>query len=356
MKTKIAILQVADVGPLDSLVQMLQSIGITCTLPSRAVKDAMRSIGCDTVLDIADLVRSGSYDPPFYKLQEAGLADLNRSDTILVDIKAHRSYAKIVAKWPALTNRVLWYRINGGMPEHVINDRGDHGDELNPPCPVLTPNQWYAGNVSAYDAPKCSRDGRAYACWPPFVAIGDYVPSYRDGYGHFDRPFCLVHNLAGWGYGALADKFRDLGIALHGERSPDGLLHHREVPTRLSKALAYVHLKSSDAPGYALYEALAAGCPVICTRRLIWRCRMQSLLIPGETCLVFDRETHDGLTVEDTVQCEQEVRGHLKALTDLAYNRRIGTAGRAQLEKVMWSKDRPDDVASLQAFIERHYK
>ncbi len=334
MFPKHAILQVADTGPLDSLVQMLRAIGISCSLPNAALRGELRRIGCDMVLSVDDLVRSGSYDRPLFNLPEAGIADMERRGILYVDVKAQKNFLKVSRRWPHMPQ--LWYRINGGKPEHVINARGDHGDEVNPPCPVLTPNQWYS-------------DPRAYACWPPFAAIGDYRPSWRDGYGHFDRPICLVHNLTGWGYGPLITKFSDI-VLMYGEGSPDGPLKHSHVPTRLSKCLAYIHLKSSDAPGYALYEAMAAGCPVICTRKLIWKCKMQELLEPGVTCLAFDRETHDGFTTEDLVQCEKEVRQHLASLNNLAYNRKIGMAGRQRLEQVMWK-----DVEGLRDFFTRNY-
>lgn len=351
MKTKLpslAILQVADVGPLDSIVMMLNSVGISCALPNYQLQGELRRLGCDTVLSVDDLVRSGSYDPPREAIPVVGQAEMERRDVLFVDIKAQKNYHKVTKRWPHLANRQLWYRINGGKPEHAINANGDHGDEINPPCPVLTPNQWYSPN----GGPEWCSTAKAYCCWPPFAAIEDYhrVDRWQK---NWERPICLVHNLAGWGYGPLADKFREMGVALHGERSPDGLLKHREVPTRLSKCLAYVHLKSNDAPGYALYEALAAGCPVICTRKLIWKCRMEELLIPGDTCLVFDKETHAPFSTEDLVQCEHEVRQHLKDLTSPEYNERIGMAGRRQLTKVMWNETR--DKESLRQFLLTHY-
>ena len=360
MKTKLpslAILQVADTGPLDSLVVMLNSVGIFCALPNYLLQGELRRLGCDSVLSVDDLVRSGSYDPPRETLPIVGPKDMERRDVLFVDIKAQKNHAKVTKRWPHLAYRQLWYRINGGKPEHVINTKGDHGDEVNPPCPVLTPNQWYGkGWVdTTTDDNKIFRTNspcKSYSCWPPFVAINDYDPSTRWTHS-WERPICLVHNVVGWGYGPLTDKFREMGVALHGERSPDGLLKHREVPTRLSKCLAYVHLKISDAPGYALYEALAAGCPVICTRKLIWKCRMQELLIPNVTCLVFDKETHAPFSTEDLVQCEHEVRQHLKDLTSPEYNERIGMAGRQQLTKIMWNE--ANDKESLHEFLTRHY-
>jgi hypothetical protein len=175
------------------------------------------------------------------------------------------------------------------------------------------------------------------------------------GSSRYAPPLCLIHNIAGWGYRDLLDHMRGLGVRCHGAGSPDGLVQHREIPVRLSTALAMVHLKSSDAPGYALYEALAAGCPLVCTRRLIWRCQMQELLIPGKTCLVFDRETHEGLTVEDVVECTREVGEHLQRLADPTENRRIGEAGRQRLKEVMWSADREGDLTSLRTFLQRQF-
>lgn len=352
MSEKIAILQVADTGPLESLVEMLRTDGWLCCLPSDQLKAELRGIGCDTVLDVRALVEHWGYDPPM-SLPVAGTAAMSMSQNLYVDVKAHRSYPKVVARWPAMTGRVLWYRINGGKPEHVVNARGDMGDEVDPPCPVLTPNQWYANpelfcSMQDLLVPnhRESIQQRAYCCWPPFHRIGDYAAPRRTNYS---APICLVHNLAGWGYGALADPMRAMGVRLLGVGSPDGLVQHRELPRMLSEALCMVHLKSSDAPGYAIYEALAAGCPVVCTRRLIWRCRMGELLVPDETCLVFDRETHDALTDKDVASCTAEVASHLERLRDPAENQRIGSAGRERLRQLLWDERRGGE--SLRRFM-----
>jgi hypothetical protein len=329
---KTAILNVADTGPLESLVKMLSAVGYKCVLPNERLKAALRFAGLDTVLDIDSLVRGMGYEYPM-SLPEVGVESMSSAD-LFVDVKAHRNLPRIVARWPGLKGKILWYRINGGQPEHVVNDRGDHGDEINPGCPVLTPNQWYQNAASAY------------TCWPPFVRFDDYLRGPEPWWG---CGICLIHNIDGWGYQRLVENVRRLGVYCFGRGSPDGLIPHQRVPGELANALAYVHLKSSDAPGYALYEALAAACPVICTRRLIWRCRMQELLIPGETCLVFDRETHDGLTDEDVRNCTDEVSRHLSALRDPVYNRQIGQAGRERLKSIMWGKE--EDVASLRKFL-----
>ena len=360
--SKVAIIQCADTGPLESLVIMLRSIGYECRIPNDDIKRELRALKCGLVLDIASLVKGMGYSWPM-RLPEATLADMACPDVVYVDVKAHQIYDKVTARWPNLKDRVLWYRINGGMPEHVIKPSGeDCGDEVNPPCPVLTPNQWYVlrEGLPQPGDPYPGWAGRAYAVWPPFYRFDEYYPVHgRAGEPSvsltFTPPVCLIHGVQGWGYGALIDNMRLMGVAIHGAPSPDGLIPHAKIPALLSRTMAMVHLKSSDAPGYAIYECIAAGCPLICTRRLIWRCRMQDLLIPGETCLVFDRETHDGLTPADVADCTREVAEHLERLRDPAENRRIGEAGRKRLAEVMWSESKPADVDSLRAFMERHY-
>jgi len=345
---------------------MLRSVGIDCLLPNEALKRELRSIGCDTVLDIESLVKGWGYESPM-PLPLASSADMSRTDVIYFDVKAHRNGPLVTKRWPNLAGKVCWYRINGGKPEHVIKPSGeDCGDEINPGCPILTPNLWYrdkmCGNpdptqghyncAGVYTPPPIYAPWRAsaYACWPPFHRFNEYSVLRH---APFEAPICLIHNLHGWGYGALIPSIRALGVKCHGVSSPDGLVQHREIPKLLSRAVATVHLKSSDAPGYALYESLAAGCPVICSRRLIWRNRMEDLFIPGETCLVFDRETHDALSPEEVVSCAAEIEGHLEALKEPGYNQAIGQAGRARLLELMWSKDRSADVASLSKFMER---
>lgn len=330
----------ADQGPAESTAIMLEAVGYKVFIPNEDLRNELRRIGCDLVLSPKDLTRSMGYDP--LNLPEIGIKGMDTCD-LFVDVKAHRSYSRLIQRWPRLEKRILWGRINGAKPEHVIrrNSRGevteDCGDEINPPCPILTPNLWYRENPLAY------------ACWPPFHRFHEYSRDLNPT----DPPVCLIHNAHGWGYGKLFDPFQRLGVKIYGAGSPDGLIQHKDIPRLLARARCMIHLKSSDAPGYALYEALASGCPVVCTRRLIWRCRMEDLFIPGETCLVFDRETHEGLTEEDVKNCTQEVSWDLEQLSDPEENRRIGEAGRKRLQEVMWSKER--DAESLRVFMERHF-
>jgi hypothetical protein len=341
---------------------VLRAAGYQTYLPDERLRSLLRNIGCDLVLSPRDLTRSMGYDP--VDLPEAGPEAMDSCD-LYCDVKAHKDYDKIVARWPRLQGRVLWTRINGGRPEIVPGC----GDELDPPCPVLTANLWYRLPRDATSPNElrmteaqlvklipCVGQGRAYACWPPFVRFRDYMDRHGRVSGvetKYTDPLCLIHGVSGWGYGRLLDGVRKLGVRVYGRGSPDGLIPHAQVPLELSKALAYVHLKSSDAPGYSLYEALAAGCPVVCTRRLIWRCRMGDLFTPGETCYVFDHETHEGLTDRDVEDCLAELTDALQRLRSPAENQRVGLSGRRRLQEVMWREDRDGD--GLRAFFARNF-
>lgn len=392
--SKLAIIQCADSGPLESLVCMLESVGYECRIPNADLRRELRNAfaGKGLVLSPRDLTRSMGYDP--VSVPEVG-HEAMATASVYADVKAHQVYDAVVKRWPNLNKRVLWYRINGARPEHVVNARGDHGDEMSPPCPIITPNMWYERDnlYSEADCTRCAGSGaepnpspdvdlcmncdhcwgmskepypwrdysaeNAYAMWPPFCRLHEYDPAkrphLRPPVGVYDAPICLIHNATGWGYQDLIPNMRELNVHVFGTGSPDGLLKHQVIAGMLAGCLAMVHLKSSDAPGYAIYECLAAGCPLICTRRLIWRCRMQDLLEPGVTCLVFDRETHDGLTEQDVRECTAEVAGHLERLRDPDFNRKIGEAGRDRLRKIMWSAERSEDAASLRAFMTKHF-
>lgn len=356
---KKAILQVADTGPLESLVVMLRSVGYACHLPTKGLQNHLRGLGLDTVYEVEHLVRHWGYDRPFALPEADRLGDCD----LYVDVKAHRNGPTLWLTYPELKNKTLWYRINGGEPGLSSQTKPPSMDpassECYPPCPVLTPNQWYKPPFGPYESaldvlPRATYN-RAYCCWPPFYRFDEYDPARRAREG-YAVPLCLIHRADKWGYGDLIEPVRKLGVGVFGVGSPDGLIQHKEVKERLHHALAMVHLKSNDAPGYALYEALAAGCPIILPERLVWRCRMQELFVHGETCLMFrDGETHAALTPEQVSQCREEIKDHLTWLSFPANNRRIGEAGRARLVEVMWSENRPEDMASLAAFMGRHF-
>lgn len=107
---KTAICQVADTGPLESLVIMLESAGYRCVLPNTELRNDLRALGCDTVVDVDQLVNGMGYDRP-RPLMEVGSDKMSEAD-LFVEIKAHRNAAKIWSRWPGL--KILFYKINGG--------------------------------------------------------------------------------------------------------------------------------------------------------------------------------------------------------------------------------------------------
>ena len=333
---KVAIANCCDTGPLESLHLMLSAVGYEVRPLSLRLSNYLRTIGCRSVNTTEWARRYEGVEPPT-PLRVAEIADLETCD-LFVDVKPQFNGEILWKRHPRLHGRTLYYRINGGEPEI--------GETL--PCPVLTPNLWYR-------TPKYAVDRWTYTCWPPFMRFDDYYPKGGRKSGNYAAPICLVHNLAGWGYGAWAEGTRALGLRIHGRRSPDGLIDHVTIPRLLTAALAMVHLKSSDAPGYALYEGLAAACPMVVSERLVARNLMHELYEDGVTCFYFDRlsapELSSSLTTPaDVTGAVTEIADHLEKLRDPARNLEIGLAGRHRLAKLMWRPDR--DGPGLKEWME----
>jgi hypothetical protein len=336
---KLAICQVADAGPLESLAVMLRSAGYEPHIPNDTLRHLLKCAGCDTVFDPKALTAGMGYDPVDFP--EATPDDVSRCD-LYVDIKAHRNGPKLWNVWPHFEGRTLWYRINGGKPE--ITAKG--GDEVNLTIPILTPNLWYRDNDNW--------GGMAYACWPPFAKWEQYQTTRRL---EKTAAICLIHNLKGWGLSEIAGILRDRlgsdGIRFYGAGSPDDVLQHSEVPELLRSAICLFSPKTSDCPGYSLYEALAAACPILLPRRLIERMRMEELFEHGETCVCFGDPYQTDWEGANAEACAQEILDSLEWLGALHENRRIGRAGRDRLRKLMWNEERDGD--SFRAWMATHF-
>jgi hypothetical protein len=366
MPVTTAVCQVGHPASLESLVVMLEAVGVRCVLPSNALYDRLRGLGCDTVVDPLGMADGWGYDLGV-KLDQVGEKVMADPETVYVDVKAHRNGPKVWGKWRNLKRRTLWYRINGGEPADVP----DKGSELNPGCPVLTPNLWYQEFKAPPTNPlPATTLARSYACWPPFLKWDTFEASGRSSatswsHGYYAPPVCILHNATGWGYGEVLDSLRqDVGLRCYGGYgSPDSLMPHRSLPDVYHSALALVHLKSNDAPGYALYEAMASGCPVILPRRFNVRCRTWDLFEEGATCLMYDFATEGALpevepyreryTPVDVKDCVREIREALDQLTDPTLNRKIGEAGRERLRSLLWDPRKEKDVESLRSFLDR---
>jgi len=351
-RLKVAVIQCADTGPLESLVLMLRALGYKCLRVGQELSSQLIKAGCDTVMTSEYLHDSMGYELPLVIDGVATPRDAENCD-LFVDVKAHRNLPFILNRFPSLEGKVLWYRINGGQPEHVVNARGDHGNELDPPCPVVTPNQWYKSGIPGKAWMTFPWADRAYAFWPKFARAKEFDTEDR-AIKDFRHPVCLIHNASGWGYQNLIEGVRKMGVKVFGRGSPDGLVHHSRAMDLLTCASCMVHLKSNDAPGYSLYEAIHSGCPIILPRRLIWRCRMEELFVENETCLCFDRETHDPIESQSEINhCLDEIRSHLTTLSSPEKNVEVSANAFVRLKQLEWNEGR--DLEGFRKFMERHY-
>src|SRR5438045_7818855 len=100
---KTAILQMGDSGPLESTEAMLKVAVYKCYLPNNDFLQVLRSIGCDTLLSNDFHVKVMGYEP--VDIPTVGVDWIDKCD-LFCDVKAHRSYSKLVGKWPRLKGKI----------------------------------------------------------------------------------------------------------------------------------------------------------------------------------------------------------------------------------------------------------
>ncbi len=314
---KLAILNAADTGATESTAFMLEQAGYEVRLPTEELLAELRRVGLENVLSVPDLVRDWGYAEPRVP-RTAGVTDMHLAD-LFVDTKAHVNHERVVKVWQNLKNKVLWLCLNGGDPMK----RTDGLPWADPPCPVLTHNQWYK-----------NRPG-ACVCFPPYRRSGEVLPTKP-----VDSPICLVHNVARWGYGGSLPRLRMKGVRFYG--GGDGnecLLPHAKVLQTLASSQYLLHLKKGDTVGYAMVEAMDLLVPFVCTQEYVRECRLEELLVPGKTCLTFDPENPDSL--------EEVNRSLANARTILALD------ARNRYRELAWQADR--DLAGFLEFLGRHF-
>lgn len=346
---KRAVLNIADTGALESTTLMLRAAGYYCTRPNQELLQQIRKVSVTPVHSVDELVNTWGYARPMLN-DLSGPEEMILCD-LFVDVKAHINYPHLIKQWPRLENRILWCCLNGGDPFK----RTDGQPWANPPCPVLTNNQWYAdtmcfrvnnnwqGEGHAVDATIVDTPwhGRAYVFYPPYARLED-----RRREGITGPPLCLVHNVARWGYGHLIETFNRLGgVCYGGGEGNSVLLKHDAAMKELHQSLCMVHLKIGDTVGYAMVEAMTAGVPFICTKFYIEECKLQAMLEPGVTCLIFDPD--------DVEKTKIDLSCIFKHLADPEENRIRGQAGRERYLDLMWKPER--NLEEFNAWLGRNF-
>ena len=376
---KLAILQMADEPQIVSTALMLRHAGYESRICGPGLRRELLEAGLDTVLSTSRMEDLG-YDR-LEGIREAEVRDVEKCD-LFVEIKV-RNVEKLWNRWPSLKGKTAYWRVNGSQPE--ICPKG--GDEVNLPCPIITACLWYGsprytlktdgqgnltetkeaanhrqGNATSLEnlreewrSLKKGDNGMAYTFWPPYPRSKEYDEINRDKEPGWSPPYCLAHSARAWGFGEIIDQCAALGVRVYGNNSPAGQVSHRHVPNLVRESLCLVHLKSVDCPGWALYEAMLGGCPVVVPRLLNSRMLAYDLLEDGETCLEFGVPASEeyGRGPMEFEKCLSDIQTALVRLSSPEENRRIGENGRKRLNELMWRADR--DGSGFLEFMRRNF-
>lgn len=315
-----AVVTGCDTHPVKSLALMLRSVGFEVSMLSDRAITQLSKRGYKGGVT-AELLKNMGYVDAGLPL--VGPESLETCD-LYVDIKVPDADAMIKI-YPRLEGKTVIFLINGGGDEYVTY--GDH-------YPVITTNFHVASN--------------AFQVYMPFDNVHNLVP--REKLKTFEPPMGLLHNAKNWGFGHIMDEaIKRTGVRVFGSYgSPMGILPNDKVGDYLSRSLAFVHLKASDCPGYALYEAFATATPVVVTDLFVERMKYRDLYIDGETCLAWGKDSfvvEDGRIKEFMVakseKMVQDIVDCLERLKDPEYNYQLGMAGyRKWKEKTEWTEEK----------------
>lgn len=217
-------------------------------------------------------------------------------------------------------------------------------------------------NVSKYPVVSGNFYAPGFLCYPPFM--NQFGLSPRQKIKEFTAPMGLLHNASGWGFGEYLEDVTKLGIQIYGGKgSPAGNIRQRDLHKYLSTAKAFVHMKAIDAPGYALYEAMASGVPVILPQLFVDRTKYSNLYIDEKTCLTFgayaakvegnpDKPIESWEKLEVHQRVIKEIASILKRLEDPEENYRIGHAGYLKWKELTdWTEEKAD---KLEAYFKQN--
>jgi hypothetical protein len=320
-----AVLNVGHSGCVGSILIMLKSLGYEVVhLHDRALKNLEERHSITPNAIRTSLFFMGYERPP---VDYVGLEALDDCD-LYIDIK-EESMDKILELYPRLKGKSLHFVINGGKKPYC-----------NTKYPSVSANMYTPG----------------FKCFIPFLNWQGLTP--RKPLEEYGLPVDFLHNAYNWGFGDYIDGVREMGVRVHGDKgSPDGLIHQVDLKDCIKSAKALVHMKGSDSPGYALYEAFASGVPVIVPQLFVDRMKYQDMYINGETCLTFGSYAYEIIDDNPDKPIENwnlrstkarvllEIQGHLDRLEDPKENHRIGLAGYNKWrELTMWTEEKAEQL------------
>lgn len=328
---KRAILAGIDTHPANSLALALRSVGYDVAMLSDKAMDELKKHGYEGGVRHEMLGNMGYHG---LNMPIVELAALDGAD-MFVDLKKRDLDAFLAAR-PEFAGKVLCYLINGGGDDYVNYGRY---------YPTITNNRLTEGNV--------------FWWWPPFDNVHGLVP--RPERMEFDPPLALLHAAHNWGFGHILQQVIDQAdLRVYGSYgSPMGIIRNDKLGEYLSTALAFVHPKASDAPGYALYEAFASAVPVVATQLLVERMRMQDLFEDEKTCLLWGKTSYvvEGDRIIEFMEREKDVMiaeicASLERLKDPVLNSRIGMMGYKRWRALTeWT---PEKQAAFGEFLKKN--
>lgn len=291
-----------DTKPAESLALMLESIGHEVKmLTDQAIERYNREGYTGGVTQ--NLLKSMGYS-------EARIEMVDTVDDadMFVDLKKHDLDSMLKLR-PHLKG--LLYVINGGA---------DGYDNWGKYYPTITNNFWI---------------DNAFQVWSPPVDGLEPDPTIE----RTEPPIDLLHSARGWGFRSWINKIMDAtGVRIHGDGdSPHPKLQNTEVGDYLKKSLCFLHIKASDCPGWALYEAFSTATPVVVPDLFVARMKFPDLYIDGETCMtwgktLFKQDKKDPKIITEFIDQEmpqaiEEMKEIMEKLKDPEFNRKIGEAG-----------------------------
>lgn len=308
---------------------MLRSAGYEVSMLNDQAINTLRGKGYTGGVSRQELNSMGYTEP---NMPMVGLEGLTGAD-LFVDLKTAYldSFVRLYSDIP-----VLHFLINGGKDDY---------DNCGFSYPVATANMWVEGN--------------AFKVWLPFDNVHNLKP--REQKSAYTVPIGLLHNAKNWGFGHMLQEIMDrTGVRIYGAGSPGGVLHNSKLAEVFATTVGLLHIKSNDCPGYALYEAMEAGVPLILCEQMLDRMKMRDLYEEGVTCELWGGDFYDKKYCQETGLTKEWFRDNpsgvidgmmvaLEKLKDPAYNEKIGKAGHKRFHELTdWTpKKRKDFVKFL---------